>query len=104
MITFEPRCTATTIGSLPHTDPACGTALMFESTPEIPSWVQFPKRVSCENMMIQFTEGMPGLVKDGDRVYFDTAALDWVEQALSSASDREIGWKSDAETLRDSLK
>jgi hypothetical protein len=80
MITFEPRCTATTIGSLPHTDPACGTALMFESTPEIPSWVQFPKRVSCENMMIQFTEGMPGLVKDGDRVYFDTAALDWVEQ------------------------
>jgi hypothetical protein len=53
---------------------------MFESTPEIPSWVQFPKRVSTENMMIQFTEGMPGLVRDGDRTYFDTAVPDWVEQ------------------------
>jgi hypothetical protein len=76
---FEPRCLATTIGSLPHTDPAHGTALMFESTPEIPSWVQFPKRVWAENMMIQFTEGMPGLVHDGERAYFDTAAPDLVE-------------------------
>jgi methionine synthase II (cobalamin-independent) len=77
---FEPRCVATTIGSLPHTDPMRGTALMFESTPEIPSWVQFPKRVSTENMMIQFTEGMPGLVREGDRAYFDTTVPDWVEQ------------------------
>jgi hypothetical protein len=77
---FEPRCLATTIGSLPHTDPARGTALMFENTPEIPSWVQFPRRVFYENMMIQFTEGMPGLVEDGDRVCFDTAAPDFVDQ------------------------
>jgi hypothetical protein len=39
---FEPCCLATTIGSLPHTDVALGTHLMFESTPEIPAWVQFP--------------------------------------------------------------
>jgi methionine synthase II (cobalamin-independent) len=77
---FEPRCLATTIGSLPHTDPVRGTALMFASTPEIASWVQFPKRVFYENMMVQFTEGMPGLVEDGDRVYFDTAAPDFVDQ------------------------
>ncbi len=82
---FEPRCLATTIGSLPHTDPARGTALVLESTPEIPSWVQFPRRVFYENMMIQFTEGMPGLVEEEDadgnrRVYFDTAATDFVDQ------------------------
>jgi methionine synthase II (cobalamin-independent) len=77
---FEPRCLATTIGSLPHTDAARGTALMFESTPEIPSWVQFPRRVFYENMMVQFTEGMPALVEDGDRIYFDTAAPDFTEQ------------------------
>jgi hypothetical protein len=53
---------------------------MFESTPEIPAWVQFPKRAFRENMMVQFTEGMPGLVEDGDRVYFDTAAPDFIEQ------------------------
>jgi methionine synthase II (cobalamin-independent) len=77
---FEPRCLATTLGSLPHTDVARGTALMFESTPEIPAWVQFPRRILHENMMVQFTEGMPGLVEDGDRFYFDTAAPDFVEQ------------------------
>ena len=77
---FEPRCLATTVGSLPHTDVARGTGLMFESTPEIPAWVQFPRRVFHENMMVQFTEGMPGLVEDRDRVYFDTAAPDFVEQ------------------------
>jgi methionine synthase II (cobalamin-independent) len=79
---FEPRCLATTIGSLPHTDVALGARLMIESTPEIPSWAQFPKRTFYENMMVQFTEGLPGLVEDveGERVYFDTAAPDFVEQ------------------------
>lgn len=42
--TFEPCCLATTLGSLPHTDVVRGTELMFASTPEIPAWVQFPKR------------------------------------------------------------
>ncbi len=77
---FEPCCLATTIGSLPHTDPVRGTALMFASTPEIPAWVQFPRRAPQENMMLQFTEGMPGLVNDGERIYFDTAASDFTEQ------------------------
>ena len=77
---FEPRCLATTIGSLPHTDVALGTRLMFESTPEIPSWVQFPRRVFYENMMVQFTEGMPGLVEGEEKVYFDTSAPDFVDQ------------------------
>ena len=54
---FEPCCLATTIGSLPHTNVARGTTLMFENTPEIASWVQFPKRNRYENMMIQFTKG-----------------------------------------------
>jgi methionine synthase II (cobalamin-independent) len=79
---FEPCCLATTLGSLPHTDVALGTARMFESTPEIPAWVQFPKRIFYENMMVQFTEGMPGLVKDKDeeRVAFDTTVPDFVDQ------------------------
>jgi len=77
---FEPCCLTTTIGSLPHIDVAHGTGLMFESTPEIPSWIQFPKRILYENMMIQFTEGMPALVQDGDRVYFSTIVADFVEQ------------------------
>jgi hypothetical protein len=77
---FEPSCLATTIGSLPHTDVARGTALMFKNTPEIASWVQFPKRNRYENMMMQFTEGMPALVLDGDRIYVSTSADDFSEQ------------------------
>ncbi|UCD72346.1 MAG: hypothetical protein JSW70_04955 [Syntrophobacterales bacterium] len=53
---------------------------MFESTPEIPCWVQFPKRTFHENMMVQFTEGMPGLVEDGDRIFLNTEAPDFTEQ------------------------
>jgi hypothetical protein len=77
---FEPCCLATTIGSLPHIDVAHGTRLMFESAPEIPSWIQFPKRIFYENMIMQFTEGMPALVQDGDRIYFSTFVGDFVEQ------------------------
>ena len=83
---FEPCCLATTIGSLPHTDVALGTRLMFESTPEIPCWVQFPRRVFHENMMVQFTEGMPGLVlvqdEDGESIHFDTGAPDFIDQLI----------------------
>ncbi len=77
---FEPFCLATTIGSLPHTDVARGTALMYKNTPEIPSWVQFPKRSRYENMMMQFTEGMPALVQEGDRTSFATATHEFPEQ------------------------
>ena len=87
--TFKPRCLATTIGSLPHKDVERGTELMFTSTPQIPSWVQFPRRVFHENMMIQFTEGMPALVHDVDRVYFDTQAADYTDQ-LTQFYDRYL--------------
>jgi hypothetical protein len=76
---FEPCCLATTIGSLPHTDAARATQLMLKSTPEIPSWVQFPKRDFHENMMMQFTEGLPALVQDGDRISFSTLSENFPE-------------------------
>lgn len=79
---FEPRCLATTIGSLPHTDVVRGTRLMFESTPDIPSWIQFPKRNPYENMLIQFTEGLPGLIQEGDYRYFSVESVDFIEQMV----------------------
>jgi hypothetical protein len=78
--TLEPRCLATTLGSLPHTDVGRGTELILEATPEIPSWVQYPKRNAYENMMVQFTEGWPALVQGQERTYFDTTLPDYVEQ------------------------
>ena len=93
---FEPCCLATTIGSLPHTDVARGTDLIFHHTPEIPSWAQFPKRDRYENMMMQFTEGMPALVDDGERASFDTSLDDFPEQ-LTAFYERYLaanrGWR-----------
>lgn len=77
---FEPRLLATTIGSLPHTDAARGTELVLRNTPEIPAWAQFPRRDFRENMMLQFTEGMPALVRPEDRAYFDTGSRDYTDQ------------------------
>lgn len=77
---FEPCCLATTIGSLPHTDIARGVQLMFDFTPEIPGWPQFPKRTFHENMMVQFSEALPGLVEEEDRIHFNTVASDFPEQ------------------------
>lgn len=95
---FEPRCLATTLGSLPHTDVLHATDLVFASTPEIPAWAQFPRLRFEENMMVQFTEGFPGLVRDGERVYLNTAAPDLPDQltefythylAVAEAKDRD---------------
>lgn len=77
---FEPCCLATTIGSLPHADIARGIQLIFDFTPDIPGWPQFPKRSFHENMMVQFTEGLPGLVEESDRIFFDTAVDDFPEK------------------------
>ncbi len=79
---FEPCCLATTIGSLPHTDVVKGTNLMFEHTPHIPSWIQFPKRNRYENMMTQFTEGLPGLIQEEEYLYFSVESPDYIEQMV----------------------
>jgi hypothetical protein len=77
---FEPCCLPTTLGSLPHADAVRGADLVFEHTPEIPAWPQLPRRTFYENMMIQFTEGLPGRAFGDEKVYFDTTLPDYVDQ------------------------
>jgi hypothetical protein len=71
--TFEPRCRPTTVGSLPHTNAKQATELLLAHTPEIPAWVQLPRRAFHENMMVQYLEGLPGIVEEEGRMYFDTS-------------------------------
>ena len=96
---FEPCCLATTIGSLPHTDAARATRLMLQSTPEIPSWVQFPKRDFRENMMMQFTEGLPALVQDGDRISFSTLTENYAEQ-LTDFYERYLAATEEGQNIK----
>jgi len=84
---FEPCCLATTIGSLPHSNVRRGTALMFANTPEIPAWVQFPRKTYLESMMVQFTEGMPALVHQRDRPVFNTESDQYLEETTCFYED-----------------
>ncbi len=56
---------------MPHTDPREACSLVAKFLPEIPAWPQLPKRSFLENMYAQFSDGFPGVVIEGDRVYVD---------------------------------
>jgi len=71
MLPFSTDCLATTIGSVPLNDAREATELILTYTPEIPAWPQLARRPQ-ESMIIQFTEGLPGLKKSSQKLYFDT--------------------------------
>lgn len=64
-------CLATGIGSMPQTTPEEASSLVMKYLPVIPHWTQLPKRSPLENMYIQFSEGFPGAVVEGDRIYVE---------------------------------
>ncbi|MFC1949535.1 methionine synthase [Chloroflexota bacterium] len=64
-------CLPTMIGSMPHKDPDKACALVSRCLKDIPAWPQLPKRSFLENMYAQYSEGFPGVVIEGDRIYVD---------------------------------
>ncbi len=73
-MTHEFNCMATGIGSLPLTDPDAAVALALRYLPEAPIWPQLPKRGFQEHMGGQYSEALPGIVRDEvrQRFSFDT--------------------------------
>lgn len=57
---------ATGIGSVPHTEPERITALILERFAEAPFWPQLSRRRFLEQMLVQFTEAIPGIIVDED--------------------------------------
>lgn len=76
-MTFEAKCKATAIGSVPHKEVDRAIEIIIKSFPEIPFWPQMPNASFRENMYVQFVEDLPGAVvdKEGQRLYFDTARV-----------------------------
>ncbi|MFC1991898.1 methionine synthase [Chloroflexota bacterium] len=64
-------CTPTIIGSMPHTDPSEACSQITRYLKDIPTWPQLPKRSFLENMYAQYSEGFPGVVIEGDKIYVD---------------------------------
>jgi len=81
---FLPKGLPTLIGSLPVKDHRQGLELISRYTPDIPLWPQLPANPK-EGMLVQFTEGMVGLV-EGERTYFD-ATGDFDEKLLPFFED-----------------
>jgi hypothetical protein len=77
-----PNCRATGIGSTPHIDPARAVDFILETFPEIPYWPQLPRRTFRENMYVQYTEHVPGVLIDDEeeRIRVDLGD-DWLEEA-----------------------
>ncbi|MBE0430202.1 MAG: methionine synthase [Dehalococcoidia bacterium] len=71
---LEVGCLPTAIGSMPHTDPDEACAIVMKYLPDIPVWPQLPGRSPMENMVIQNSEGFPGVVIEGDRIRVEPPA------------------------------
>jgi methionine synthase II (cobalamin-independent) len=71
---LEFGCLPTGIGSMPHmnADEACSVIMKY--LPDIPFWPQLPRRSPKENMVVQFSEGFPGVVAEGDKIHIEASA------------------------------
>ena len=86
---IEFGCLPTAIGTMPHANPEEACSLLFKYLPVLPLWPQLPKRSQLENMYVQFSEGFPGLVLDGDKVFVEpTTEFDaQIEQLYTDCSE-----------------
>jgi len=73
MPSVEFGCLPTTIGSMPHTDPQAACSQVMRYLKDIPAWPQLPRRSFLENMYAQYSQGFPGVVIEGDRIYIDSS-------------------------------
>jgi len=71
---IEFGCLPTAIGSMPHTNSGEACSIIVKYLPDIPVWPQLPGRSPKENMIIQFSEGFPGVVIDGDKIHIEPSA------------------------------
>lgn len=87
-----PAGAATLVGSLPHKNRQKALDLVFQEMVEIPVWPQLSPYLT-EQMMVQFNEGLPGLVfKDNPKLFatsdanFEQELLEFYEEFLAVSS------------------
>ena len=93
---LEFRCLPTAIGSMPHMDSNEACSIIMKYLPDIPVWPQLPRRSPKENMIIQFSEGFPGVVIDGDKIHIEPSVefeseLEQIHIDCDQDASREYG-------------
>jgi hypothetical protein len=87
-VTFN--CAATMIGSVPYTDPGKAWQKISKYLKDLPGWPQLPMRANLENMYIQYSEGFPGIIIDGQKISVERGArFDQALEKLFSDSFQE---------------
>lgn len=64
-------CLPTIIGTMPHKDPTEACALITHYLKDIPAWPQLTHRSTLEDMIVQYSEGFPGVVVDDSKIRVD---------------------------------
>ncbi len=74
-MSFEPKSSATIIGSFPHLEAKEACDLIFKSLGNIPTWPQLPRKNFLEDMNNQFSKNLPCFYADEQtkKSGFDTA-------------------------------
>jgi methionine synthase II (cobalamin-independent) len=80
-ISWHPDGTATLVGSLPHGDRQAALELVFDQTPALPVWPQL-SAYPLEQMLSQFIEGVPGLVRQDESILFRTEDPNFEQQLV----------------------
>jgi len=72
---FQPCLATTGIGSVPFSEGGEGVSFLLKAGLSIPFWPQLPKRCFLEEMIPQYSEGMPcvRVMADQERIVFDPA-------------------------------
>ncbi len=95
---LKKRFLATGVGSLPHTNPLNACQFILKNFKEdILFWPQLVKRSFLENMYVQFSKGLPGVVIDQEkqRIYIDTEKKDFLDkmgQAFEAYSSEDLNF------------
>lgn len=86
MTRLHADCRPMLIGSLPLADHNKAFEWMISATPDIPVWVQLPAFPE-EQMIPQFAAGMPGLVREADRIFIENAGKGFEDELLAFYED-----------------
>lgn len=71
---LELGCLPTAIGSMPYTNPGEACSIVMKCIPDIPVWPQLPMRSPKEDIIIQFSEGFPGVVMGKDKIHIEPSS------------------------------
>lgn len=99
---FKPGGMATGIGSMPFVEPEEALSLVFKNLPLAPHWPQLPRRGEAEGFVYQFLNPlveMGLLVKEGDKIYFNTQDDSWPGRMTEFYSSYLAAEEGDADAL-----